>query len=163
MASGCALAANAGTPTRLPNRQLSCDLGHATNVDFTKEQKTSDMVFDTHHALSLFLPGIPVRTTEPPDATAPAEPVDKRTRITSDPSGLMHGVAPGFVRVIDLWPERVEMTRKVNEAISKLIILSNVDASDKTADIFITDAQDLATFDPEKIYIGTCHYQIVGR
>ena len=165
LTAGCATAAApppgaAAKGALLPDRLLTCSLGHATNVDFTKDQKTSDMVFDTHHAFSLFLPAIPRRTTPPPDATEPAEPVDKRTRVVSDPTGLVRNMQPGFVRVIDLWPERVEITGKVDDSISKLMILSDIDEQAHTANLFMTEALDLATFDPQGIYIGTCTYTI---
>lgn len=140
----------------LPDRTLSCDLGHATNIDATKDQTDVDIVYDSRHAFSLHLPAVPERTTQPPDATELPEPVAKGTQIIADPDKLAGDVIGPFVRVIDLWPKRVEMTMPMSRIESKLIIISDIDEAAGRARLFMTNAKDLATFNMDRIYSGNC-------
>ncbi|WP_225010298.1 MULTISPECIES: hypothetical protein [Novosphingobium] len=156
-------AAATAEPARLPDRTLNCRLGHATNLDPLKQQDRNEITFDSYHALSLRLPPIAARTTPPPDATEPAEPIDRRTRILSDPDGLTAGTLGTFERVIDLWPERVELTLPMDGGVSKLMILSDYDPATQTAQMFMTNATDLATFDFKQTYLGPCAVQIEER
>lgn len=146
----------APSPALLPARTLSCTLGHATNIDTSKDQKADEIVYDSHHTLSLFLPAAAPRTDPIPDAVEPDRPVDPATRVLSDPDGLTAEAQGGFTRVVDLWPERVEMVKPVPNGTSKLFIITDFDAASSTAHLFLTTAQDLATFDMKRIYIGDC-------
>lgn len=157
--SGCAHAAQAG-PAMLPDRLLTCTLGHATNIDATRDQRADEIVYDSHHAFSLFLPAIPVRTAPPPDATEPAEPVDKKTAIVADPDGIAANLAGPVNRIVDLWPDRVELVLPMTTRQSKLLIINGFDPATNTVNLFMTDAKDLATFDMERIYSGPCTVNI---
>jgi len=141
---------------QLPNRLLACKLGHATNLDPNKNQRSDEVTFDSYHEFSLLLPAGPTRTTPPPDATEPPEPVNSATRVAHDPDGLTKRTQPGFERVIDLWPERVEMTKVINQSLIKLIVVSDIDVAAGTARMFMTDASDLTTFDFASTYLGDC-------
>ena len=143
-------------PRMLPNRLVTCRLGHAVNVDRTREQTADEVTYDSWHDFALFLPAIPARTTPPPDATDPAEPVNPRTRVVHDPDGIGAGTIGPFIRVIDIWPNRVELIKPMKDNVSKLFVLSEVDTAAGTARLFVTDAQDLATYDLGKIYSGAC-------
>ncbi len=157
MISGCAHAAARKAPALLPARSLTCDLGHATNVDTTRDQTFAELVFDGQHQLGLFLPAIPVRTTEPPDPVyQPTELVNKNTRITRDPDRITADIVAPFNRVVDLWPERVEMTAPMAAGKSKLLIVTDYDASTGKAKLFMTNARDLLTWDMDKIFAGFC-------
>lgn len=159
--AGSSLAA--GAPARLPDRVLTCQLGHATNLDPLKQQDRSEITFDRFGELVLRLPPIATRTTPPPDATEPADPVDPRTRIVADPSGVTSGTLGRFDRVIDLWPERVELTMPMDGGLSKLLIVSDVDAAKETAQLFVTTAADLATFDLKNTYLGPCSVRLADK
>jgi len=141
----------------LPNRLLQCRLGHATNLDPDKNQRSDEVTFDSYHEFSLFLPMGPVRTTPPPDATEKPEHVNRATRIVLDPDGLSRDSQPGFERVIDLWPDRVEMTKTINQSLTKLIVISDIDAASGTAKMFMTNAADLTNFDFTSTYLGDCN------
>lgn len=157
LTSGCAHAAGAGRVAMLPARSLTCDLGHATNVNLAREQTAEELRFDAYHRVSLFLPAIPVRTTEPPDpAYPPTEKVDKRTRITADPDRIAADIIAPFNRVVDLWPARVEMTAPIPANKVKLLIVSNYDETTRKAQLFMTNAADMATWDMDKIFAGYC-------
>lgn len=140
----------------IPGRLLTCVLGRATNLDPHREQKRSEVIYEGSHKFSLFLPETSRRTTAPPDPTEPPEPVDVRTRVVADPDGLTRNVPPRFDRVIDLWPERVEMTTTVAEPIVNLIIVSDVSADGTQASLFMTKATDVATLDLQNVYSGDC-------
>ncbi|MEO0033667.1 MAG: hypothetical protein RIS94_3425 [Pseudomonadota bacterium] len=164
---GCAvpstapLAAEGGTAAmHLPARELRCNVGHATNLDATRQQRRDEITFDSHHAIVIRLPSIAARTTPPPDATEPAEPVDPGTRVTEDPDHLLAATTGPFNRVIDLWPDRVEMTMPMAHGLSKLLIVSDFDSAAQSAQLFITDAQDLATFDLTNTFLGDCRVQM---
>jgi hypothetical protein len=147
-------------PAMLPNRLLTCVLGRATNIDTKKDQKMSDIIYEGRHDFSLMLPSIPVRTGPPPEAVDAAEPVDPRTKIILDKSGLAKDFPNRFDRVVDLWPERVEMTTTINDPLVNLIIVSNIDAAHGTAWLFMTQATDVATFDMKHIYQGPCNVAV---
>jgi hypothetical protein len=148
------------TAAMLPERTLQCVLGRATNLDATKDQTTDDIVYEGRHPFTVFLPAIPVRTGPPPEAVDPAEPVDPRTRILADPDGLTREFPPHFDRVVDYWPDRVEMTTVINDPLVNLIIIHPIDPAQGTASIFMTQATDVATFDMQHIYQGTCSVAI---
>lgn len=153
---------SASAPAFLPDRTLECVLSRATNVDPSKQQTTADLVFEGRHRLALRLPAVPARRGAPPDPSDPAEPVDKRTRILADPDGLMKTVAPDFDRVVDLWPQRVEMIAKTSETsangipLMRLFVISPVDAKGTSASIFMTTAADAASMDINAMYHGAC-------
>ena len=140
----------------LPDRILACDLGHATNADATRDQAESEIIFDSRHVLSVHLPSIPVRTTEPPEAIDPPEPVAKGTGIIADPDGIAADVTGPVRRVVDLWPDRVELSIPMQGIEKKLIIINGVNEAAGRARLFMTDAKDLATFNMQRIYAGNC-------
>jgi len=149
--------ANAAAPaTMLPARLIDCTLGRATNLDTKKNQTVADIIYEGAHHFSFYLPAIPARQGPPPDATEPADPVDPRTTIVSDADGLTAKFPNRFDRVVDLWPERVEMTTTIDDPLVNLLILSSIDPQRKTARLFMTQATDVATFDMKHIYEGAC-------
>lgn len=149
-------AKNASAAAMLPNRELTCTLGRITNFDPTREQRADEFAFEGKHRLVLFLPAVPVRTGPAPDPVDPAEPVDPKTRIVSDPDGLAADLAGGFSRVVDYWPERVELTGATTSNLSKLLIVSDADDARHTANLFLTTAGDALTFDEKRLFAGRC-------
>jgi hypothetical protein len=156
MAGGCAHAAAGTKPALLPARTLSCNVGHPTNLDFTRDQTADELKFESHHRLSLFLPPIPVRTGEPPDPAYAPEPVDKRTRITLDPDKIAADITAPFNRVVDLWPDRVEMTAPVSARKVKVLVITDYNEPAHKAQLFMTNASDLLTWDRDTIFLGDC-------
>jgi hypothetical protein len=157
LTGGCVHGSTRTAPAMLPARSLTCDLGHATNVDTSRQQSDDELVFDARHQLGLFLPAIPVRTSEPPDPAYPvSEPVNKHTRITRDPDKITADIIAPFNRVVDYWPDRVEMTAPIGLKKYKLLIVSGYDANTHRAKLFMTNAVDLSTWDMGKIFAGYC-------
>ena len=151
------LATIAAAAPMLPPRLVDCTLARITNFDPAKDQKPSDFVYEGNHVFRLFLPSIPVRTTEPPSSTQPPEPVDPRTRILADPDNLLRAGATGrFDRVVDYWPDRVEMTRPIDPLVVDLVILDGYDARSGTVNLFMTQANDAVTYDQAHLYSGRC-------
>ncbi|TGX48702.1 hypothetical protein E5A73_20570 [Sphingomonas gei] len=141
----------------LPARLLECRLGRITNFDPSREQKPSEFKYEGSHPFVLFLPPIPVRTAEPPRSTLPPEPVDPRTRIVADPDGISAGAAGRpFERVVDYWPERVEMTTPAGGGAVNMIILQQSEAMPGLIDMFMTRATDAVTWDQAHLYSGQC-------
>lgn len=144
----------------LPARTLQCRLGRITNFKPSQEQKPSEFVYDGSHAFALFLPAIPVRTTEPPRSTLPPEPVDPKTRILADPDGIAAGAAgKPFERVVDYWPDRVEMTTALGDGRVNMIILQRTEGQPDSVDLFMTRATDAVTWDQTHLYSGRCRFE----
>ena len=147
-------------PALLPARTLSCNVGHPTNLDFTRDQTADELKIESHHPISLLLPPIPVRTSEPVDPAYAAEPVDKRTRITLDPDKITADIIAPFNRVVDLWPARVEMTAPVSARKVKVLIITDYDDVTHKAQLFMTNASDMLTWDRDTIFVGDCDVAI---
>lgn len=144
----------------LPARLLRCRLGRITNFTPSREQDPSEFVYDGEHAFALFLPSIAVRTKEPPRSTLPPEPVDPRTRIVADPDGISAGAAvKPFERVVDYWPDRVEMTTALEGGVVNLIILQKSQRKPGVVDMFMTRATDAVTWDQQHLYSGQCRIE----
>ncbi|RIA46313.1 hypothetical protein DFR49_0851 [Hephaestia caeni] len=141
----------------IPGRRLDCTLGRIANFDASRVQEPSEYVFEGRHEFSLYLPAAPVRTTPPPDPVDAPEPVDPQTRIIADPDGLAKdSESSPFNRVVDVWPQRVEMTKPINSVSVTLIIIEVTDQSQSSASMFLTKANDAATFDLQNLYSGQC-------
>lgn len=146
----------------LPPRLLECDLGRIANFAPDRDQPASEYVYDSRHSFKLFLPAIPARTGPPPSPLKPAEPVDPRTRIVSDPDGIAAGAdAKPFGRVVDMWPTRIELSTSLNDVVSNVIVVDQVDLRRSTAVLFMARANDAVTFDMKKLYYGKCNVVIV--
>lgn len=147
-------------PRLLPDRLVACVLGRATNIDTKKDQKFNEIIREGSYPFALHLPPIPVRTGPPPEAFEAPEPVDPRTKIVVDSGGLTKKFPNRFDRVVDYWPERVEMTTTIDDPLVNLIIISDIDERTGTANLFMTEATDVATFDMKHIYQGSCKFAI---
>jgi len=144
----------------LPARTLRCTLGHALNIDVSKFQTTQEIKYEGAHSFALFLPAVP-KLAVAPDPTDAAEPVNPATRIIDDPDGLAHDMVPSFTRVVDLWPQRVEMIGAIaGEPSVRLIIISEIDLAKGTANLFTSPARDAASLDLKKIYQGSCKVEV---
>lgn len=156
-ASPGALGPDAAEPVRIPARQLDCVLGRITNFDASRVQTAAEYRFEGKHPFRMALAATTARSGPPPSALAAPEPVDPQTRILVDPDGLARGaIAKPFHRVIDLWPERVEMVTPIGDDWSNLIILTDFSPSNGTVNLFMTAARDGMTFDFERLYAGPC-------
>lgn len=154
--TGSALGAAMPAPAMLQRRILACTLGRITNYDPSKAQAAGEFLFEGDHGFVLDLPSIPVRTTPPPESTQPPEPVDPRTMIMSDPDHLARGPAKHFTRIVDDWPERVELSAPVSDIAVTLIIIDQIDVRHATANLFLTTANDAVTYDVNHLYAGKC-------
>ncbi len=154
---GTASEASATGRTMLPARVLDCHLGRITNFDPRKDQLPKDYTYEGDHVFRLFLPPVPQRTKEPPRSTQRPEPVDPKTRIVADPDGISVGAMKRpFDRVVDYWPERVEMTTPLGAGDVNLIVLQKSEGQPGLTDIFMTKAKDAITFDIKGMYAGRC-------
>ncbi len=140
----------------LPGRLLTCSVGHVTNFDPSREQTAADLRFDGFHQFSLFLPAIPVLKGAPPDASEDAPPVDPRTRIISDPDHISGQPSHSFGRIVDLWPDRVELSATIAGPLLNTIVITPIDPAHGTANLFMMRATELTHFDTTHIYQGIC-------
>lgn len=151
-------------PNMIPARLLDCSLGKISNFDTQREQAPSEYRYSSHHKFTLFLPETPVRTTPPPEATAPPEPVNPQTRIIADPDGIASDAAANaFDRVVDLWPERVEMTKPISNVAVKLLVIDGFDPGQSAVTMFLTSANDAVTFDLKNLYYGRCGVKLGAK
>lgn len=158
MALLCLGAATDSAPrgAMLPDRLLTCSIGHVINFDASKDQTAADLRFDGFHTFSLFLPAHPALVGRPPDASEPAPPVNPRTRIVSDPDHISGQPDNRFGRIVDLWPDRIELSAQINGALLNTIVINPIDPAGGTANLFMMRATELTHFDPEHIYQGNC-------
>jgi hypothetical protein len=147
--------------TMLPARTLNCTLGRALNLDSSKRQTLADIRYEGAHSFKLFLPSIPVRQGPAPDPSADPEPIDPATKILDDPAGLAKDMNGTFDRVVDMWPERVEIARAIDPPLTRLIIISDIDTVEGTANLFMAPAADAGSIDLKKVYQGRCAVEIV--
>jgi hypothetical protein len=144
----------------LPGRLLACSVGHVTNFDPSREQTAAELRFDGFHPFSLFLPAIRVLKGAPPDASEAAPPVDPRTRILSDPDHISGQPNPSFGRIVDLWPDRVELSATIAGPLLNTIVITPIDPVHGTANLFMMRATELTHFDATHIYQGICHVTV---
>lgn len=148
--------ADASSDDLIAARTFRCTLGHAINLDPSKDQTMADIRYEGSYSFALFLPASKRRNTPPPSATDPAEPVDPATRVLDDPAGLRRGVPEGFARVVDLWPDRVEMTQVIQGPLLHFIVINQIDTVAGSANLFMTTATDVAAMNLKTVYQGPC-------
>jgi len=141
---------------RLPDRMLTCSIRHITNFNPEKSQTAAELKFDSVHPFTLFLPGIVKRTTPPPEPFEKADPVDSRTRIIADPGKIAPQPRHRFERVVDMWPDRVELSSVISGKLLNVIVIHPIDMASGTANMFTTRATELTHFDAHHIYQGEC-------
>ena len=147
---------------RLPDRLLTCAIRHIINFDPSKQQTEAELKHDSIHRFSLFLPGIAKRTSPPPEPFEKAEPVNPRTRIIDDPDGIAPQPGHRFERVVDYWPDRVELASTIAGPLLNVIVISPVDTVHGTANLFMTRASELTHVDAKHIYQGRCNVQVTA-
>jgi hypothetical protein len=143
----------------LPARTLNCTLGRALNLDANKRQTLAEIKHQGAHQFTLYLPSIPIRQGPPPDPSADPDPVDPATRILADPDGLAKDMNGVFDRIVDMWPERVEIARAIEPPLTRLIIISDIDTATGTANLFMAPAADAGSIDLKKVYQGGCQVE----
>lgn len=146
----------------LPDRLLTCRIGHVTNLDPQKDQTMAELRFDGVHDFSLFLPGIPALKGIPRDASEEAPPVDPRTRIVTDPDDISGQPDHSFGRIVDLWPERVELSATIAGPLLNTIVINPIDIANNDANLFMMRATELTHFDAKHIYQGHCRITVHG-
>lgn len=140
----------------VPARDLSCQLSRATNIDPAIVQTTDQIVYEGHYRFGLHLPATPKWQGPLPEPSDDPLPVNPATKVTSDPDGLTADTTAKFDRVVDVWPDRVELIKHMAPPWGKLIIISDITPDRTAARISITNAADAATLDIHRMYLGVC-------
>ncbi len=144
----------------LPERALHCVVGHAIGLDARKWQAVAEIQHEGAFPLTLHLPAIPKHVGPPPEPTDDPEPVNPATRVSDDPAGIATDLAYPLYRVVDLWPERVEIAGKVTgQDYMRLIIVSEIDEKAGIANFFTTRAMDAGSLDLQTVYQGSCRIE----
>ena len=159
-AGPAAAAGEARSLPMLPARTLHCTLGHALNLDPSKNQTIADIRYEGAHPFVLQLPSIPAWQGPLPEPTADPDPVDPATRVLYDPDGIAADMKPTFYRVIDLWPARVEMIGLIDAPLGRFIAISDIDAEKGTANLFTTRSVDAGSLDIANVYQGGCKVEL---
>lgn len=152
----------AASEPHLPDRLLTCSMRHIVNFDPSKEQTAAELRFDAVHDFLLRLPPIATRTGPPPEAFEAPEPVDPQTRIVADPDHIAPQPGQRFDRVVDYWPERVELASTIAGNLLNVIVVHPIDPAAGTANMFMTRASELTHFDGNFVFQGSCRVQIVA-
>lgn len=154
-------ASEAAAPVeRQPDRVLTCALRHITNFDASKQQKPEELLYDSVHTFVLRLPPVRKLGKAPPEPFEKPVPVDPRTRIEADPDTIAPQPSHHFDRVVDQWPERVELSSTIRGNLLNAIVITDIDAAAGSANVFMLRATELTHFDPAHIYQGSCKVQI---
>jgi hypothetical protein len=154
---GAAQAREAEKSVMLPDRLLECSVGHVINFDPSHDQTAAELRYDGFHRLVIFLARNRKQVGRPPDATEDAPKVDPRTRLVADPDAISGQPGMAIGRLIDLWPERVELSTPIGGEMLNAIVLHPIDEAAGTLNLFMLRASELTHFDPAHIYQGTCH------
>ncbi len=156
-----AAAASAAAPMH-PDRLLRCDMRRVTNVDTGKVQDYSELKFEGSHPLVLHLGPIVVRTGLPPEAFETPESTSALTRIESDPDNLLADVPKQFSRVVDRWPERVEIATDVDGKQIHVMIVTPLDAAQQKFRLFMTFSSYSLGYNLARVYLGDCSATITA-
>jgi hypothetical protein len=151
--AACPIGAHA---QQLPDRRMECSIGHVINFDPSHDQSAAELRYDGWHRLVLFLAHNQRLTGTPPDPIEDAPKVDPRTRIVEDPDHISAQPDGRFGRLIDLWPDRVELSTPIAGGLLNAIVLRPIDEKSGTVNLFMLRASELTHFDPAHIYQGTC-------
>lgn len=140
----------------LPGRQLSCTMHRVTNFVQDRDQSRADLALEGESALDLYIGPGPVRTGLPPEPDQPPEPTPPGTRVLRDTGGLLTGVPPTFSRVVDRWPQRVEIATDLPDDQFSLMILAPIDPVAGTATMLVTYVNMTLSYDPKRVWFGDC-------
>jgi len=140
----------------LPDRLLECSVGRVINFDPSREQTAAELRYDGFHPLVILLASGRRLVGRPPDATEEAPPVDPRTHIVADPDHITAQPSDRFGRLIDIWPNRVEISTPIGGDMLNAIVLNPIDEATGRANLFMLRASELTHFDPAHIYQGMC-------
>lgn len=146
----------AAPPPTLPGRQLSCTMHRVTNFVQDRDQTRADLALEGEAALDLYIGPGPVRTGLPPEPDQPPEPTPPGTRVLRDTGGLLAGVPPTFSRVVDRWPQRVEIATDLPDDQFSLMILAPIDPVAGTATMLVTYVNMTLSYDPKRVWFGDC-------
>lgn len=144
-------------PGQLPDRWVDCTVGHVINFDPRREQTADELRFDSQHRFAFFLARGKRMVGPPPETWDVTPKVDPRTRIVADPDGVSGQLTPGFGRLVDKWPYRVELSAPIDDkGLLSAIALHPIDEAAGTAWVLMLRASELTHFDPAHIYQGSC-------
>lgn len=150
------MAMAAAPPAQLPGRALACTMHRVANFDPSRTQTPEELVLEGESALDLYIGPGPVRTNLPPEPFEPPEPTPPGTRVVRDTGKLLDGVPGPFTRVVDRWPERVEIANDLPDNHFNLIIVAPIDPVAGTATLLVTYVDITMTYDGRRVWLGDC-------
>lgn len=152
-------AASARAPMH-PDRLLRCDMRRVTNVDTGRLQDYSELKFEGSHPLVLHLGPVIVRSGTPPEAFEAPESTSELTRVEADPDDLLADVPSKFSRVVDRWPERVEIATDVDGKQVHVMIVTPLDVTQQKFRLFMTFSSYSLGYNLGYVYLGDCTAKI---
>ena len=164
LSEGPALAGAPRGQPRIPARLLRCEVGRITNIDPARNQTLVDFVREGRFAVSIYLPSAPAPAGPPPDPADDPAPVDPQVRILVDSAKIFAAVKRPFDRVVDRWPERVELVSRVaHSEWNRFIAITDIAPAAGTANIFTSRVVDAGSMDLNTVYQGRCTVTMPGH
>lgn len=148
--------ASAGA-AQIPARTLQCTVGRALNLDPARPQTAAEIVREGAYRFTIELPAAPAPVGPPPDPADPAGPVDPAVALRHDQAGLFRDMQQPFDRVIDRWPDRVELVSRLGDGPwHRFFAITDIAPAAGTASLFSSRVQDAASLDLGSVYLGSC-------
>lgn len=155
--AGPALAVAPQGKPMLPARLLRCEVGRVTNIDPARAQTVAEIVREGRFPVSIYLPSAAAPVGPPPDPADDPAPVDPQVRIVVDPAKIFAGLKHPFDRVVDRWPDRVELVSGIGHSeLNRFIAISDIAPVAGTANIFSAQMVDAGSMDLNSVYQGAC-------
>lgn len=142
-----------------PERTLLCTVHHATNIDPTKAQAESDIVYGQTSQFTLILGAGHIPKAVGVGTADPGAAPDPSYKIASDPQNLFAMAGPTFDRVADYWPRHVEVGKTIMGKAFSFILLDALPDTPGAMSAFVSRAADAVTVDVSWIHRGTCTIQ----
>ncbi|KPF78542.1 hypothetical protein IP88_03345 [alpha proteobacterium AAP81b] len=149
-------ASPAPPPAIHPDRTLTCDMRRVTNADLSRVQPAEELLYEGNSRLVLHLGAVAVHSGPPPETFETPEATAPTTRVTADDGGILAGVPQKFTRVVDRWPDRVEIATEIDDQVINVMVLNPIDVAANRARLFMTFSNYQFGYDPKRIYIGEC-------
>jgi hypothetical protein len=140
-------------------RVLTCHVRHATNIDPSREQAESEIVYAESHDFTLELAPAKVPYAVGVGTERPGEAPAAGYRVVEDPGKLFEMAGHTFDRMADYWPKHVEAGKTIMGKAFSYIVLDQDPADPTRMFAFVSRAMDAVALDLTWMHRGQCEIQ----